>query len=434
MAWHTVDLSLAETDTIGKTSIGFKIKPMGSNKSKNENRREAGMCRMKLRISIVQPYLPHYSAAFFEKLAEGHCIGNVQIIADLGTSGHLNAVGRADALELCHVPYIAHCGSVFRPGRLRALRSYRPDVCILSGDPRDLGSLFLALFLRFWGCKVVFWGMFHRIGGPRLVSQIIYRLMAKVSNACITYSRIGAHNLLSLGARAEKVFVGGTAIDERKPSEMTAELCLDDIVTFKLERGLLGKNVILQVVRLSRIKKPLLLLELARILKERGRKDFVIVVIGGGEMLEAFQDRARELALVDAGMVQILPPEYEESRLARWFLSADIFTIPTCIGLSAHHAFSYGVPIVTDDSLIDQASEFEVIAHGLNGLTYRAGDIEAYADAVETILDDPEMRARLSRNALDTVRNTFNLASKVEAFEHVFGHIFGDEYCPVDRS
>lgn len=378
-----------------------------------------------LRISIVQPYLPHYSAAFFEKLAQAHSIESVQVIADLKSSGHLNAVNQGDALELTHVPYTSVSGFVFRPGRFRALRAYHPDVCVLSGDPRDLGGLFLAVFLRVLGCKVVFWGMFHRIGGPRLVSQITYRLMAQVSNACITYARIGALNLLSLGARADKVFVGGTAIDESKPFEAAAEVCPDDIEAFKSEQGLVSRAVILQIVRLSRIKKPLLVLELARILRERGRGDFVIVVIGGGEMVEAFRGRAEELDLLN--VVHILPPEYDEARLARWFLSADVFTIPTCIGLSAHHAFSYGVPIVTDNSMTDQASEFEVITDGLNGLTYRTGDIQGYADAVETILDDPALRGRMSRNALETIRNRYNLASKVVAFEKVFSRFAGAE-------
>lgn len=378
-----------------------------------------------LRISIVQPYLPHYSAAFFEKLAQAHSIESIQVIADLKSSEHLNAVDQGDALELSHVPYTSRGGVVLRPGRLRALRAYHPDVCVLSGDPRDLGALFLAVYLRFLGCKVVFWGMFHRIGGPRIVSQIAYRLMAQVSNACITYARIGALNLLSLGARPDKVFVGGTAIDESKPLEAAAEVGPGDIEAFKSEQGLVGKAVILQIVRLSRIKKPLLVLELARVLRVRGRSDFVIVVVGGGEMLEAFRDRVEELGLVN--VVHILPPEYEEVSLARRFLSADVFTIPTCIGLSAHHAFSYGVPIVTDDSLTDQASEFEVITHGLNGLTYRTGDMQAYADAVERILDDPDMRARMSRNAVNTIRDTYNLASKVNAFERVFSDVAGEE-------
>ena len=371
-----------------------------------------------LRISIVQPYLPHYAAAFLEKLTHAQSIERIQVIADLESAGHLNAVNQAGALELTHVPYISRNGFVFRPGRFRALHAYQPDICVLSGDPRDFGGIFLAVFLRALGHKVVFWGMFHRIGGARLVSQIAYMLMAKVSNACITYARIGALNLLSLGARAEKVFVGGTAIDESKPFEAATEVRPHEIEAFKSEHGLLGRALILQIVRLSRIKKPLLVLELARILRERGRDDFVIVIIGGGEMFEAFRDRAEELHLLD--VVHILPPEYEEARLARWFLSADIFTIPTCIGLSAHHAFSSGVPIVTDDSMTDQASEFEAITNGLNGLTYRTGDIQDYADAVEMILDDPALRERMSRNAFDTIRNNYNVATKVAAFERVF--------------
>ncbi len=376
-----------------------------------------------LRISIIQPYLPHYSAAFFEKLAQEDSIQSMQIIADLETNGHLHTVNRSHSVELSHIPFRSHGPFIYRPGRLQTILAFRPDVCVLSADPRDLAGLLLAVFLRACGIKVIFWGMFHRIGGPKLISQIFYKQMGQIANACITYARAGAFNLLSLGTPGDKVFIGGTAIDESKPFHAASQYNLDDIDRFKREQGLAGKSIILQVVRLSKIKKPLLILELALALIKRGRSNFVIVIIGGGEMLEALRNRMEQLDLCD--LIKIFPPEYNEENLAKWFLSADVFTIPTCIGLSAHHAFSYGLPIITDDSLTDQASEFEVIVHGLNGLTYQAGNIQSYASAVETIIDDPSVRARMSQNALDTIRNNYSLTNKVKAFETVFNSVAG---------
>lgn len=373
---------------------------------------------MALRLTIIQPFVPHYSAAFFRELAKIEQISDIQVIADLQATGDLHTVRQDDLVDLVHIPYKRRFGLVFRPGRLREIMRRHSDIYVFSADPRDFGALLLAAALRLRGRKVVFWGMFHRIGGPVVVSQLAYAVMARISNACIAYAKVGALNLLSLGARPEGVFIGGTAIEEMKSFEAAESIGHEDIRVFRSEMGLGEKKVILQVVRLSSIKKPLFLLDLANVLRDRGRNDFIIVALGGGELLESFQAKMKSLNLGE--VVRVLPPEYDEEVLARWFLSADVFTIPTCIGLSAHHAFSYGVPIVTDNSLVNQASEFEVLSHGLNGLTYEVDDLDAYANAIETILDDRDMRTKMSRNAIDTVRRAYSLSGKVQSFERVF--------------
>lgn len=374
-----------------------------------------------VRVSIVQPYLPHYSAAFFRQLSETDILSGIQIIADLKSSGDLNTVATDNKLDIVHIPYKSGLGFAFRPGRLKALNRYHADICVLSADPRDILSLFLAAWLRLRGKKVIFWGMFHRIGGPSFVSQFMYAMMARLSNACISYAKVGGRNLLSVGAHPEKVFIGGTAINEQISFAASSKISDTDLSTFQKEWRLEGKKIILQVVRLSKIKKPLLLIDLAKTLLDRGHKDFLIIVLGGGEMLSEFNAKVKDMQLEE--YVRVLPPEYNEDVLARWFLSADVFTIPTCIGLSLHHAFSYGVPIVTDDSLVNQASEFEALVDGINGLTYPTGDIHAYANAIAEILDNPETQDRMSTNALYTVKNIYSISNKVKSFVRVFQHV-----------
>jgi glycosyltransferase involved in cell wall biosynthesis len=171
--------------------------------------------------------------------------------------------------------------------------------------------------------------------------------------------------------------------------------------------------VVLQVVRLSRIKRPELLLHAAEILSQQ-RQDLLFVLIGDGEMRQQLEQMVVERGLQNT--VRFIGALYDESVLSSWYLSASVFVVPTFIGLSAHHAMSYGLPIVTDDSLDSQGSEFDIIADGLNALTYREGDAQCMAEAIDRVTNDKELQNRLAANAIQTVREKHNLVGKSTSF------------------
>ena len=90
--------------------------------------------------------------------------------------------------------------------------------------------------------------------------------------------------------------------------------------------------------------------------------------------------------------------------------------MPTFIGLSAHHAMAYGVPVVTDDSLDSQGSEFDILSNGLNSFLYKEGDPHDMARVLEKIINDPILREQMSINARATVERVHNLDNKARQF------------------
>ena len=77
---------------------------------------------------------------------------------------------------------------------------------------------------------------------------------------------------------------------------------------------------------------------------------------------------------------------------------------------------SYGVPVVTDDSLDCQGSEYEILAEGLNSLVYKEGDPKDLARVLGRILNDQILQQSLSANALLTIKRTHNLDAKTHRF------------------
>jgi glycosyltransferase involved in cell wall biosynthesis len=257
------------------------------------------------------------------------------------------------------------------------------------------------------------WGMFHRIGGPRFSSTILYKLYCKSAISVLTYSTKGALNLISLGVPASKVKILGTAINEQKPIEFNKKIDPLEIEKIRDTYALHNCKVVLQVVRLTKIKKTHLLIDVAKkICKEN--KNIKFILIGDGDQKDKI------IALIDeyklSNNIILLGPIYDEKTLSHWYSIADVFAIPTCIGLSAHHAMAYSLPIVTDDSLNNQASESDILTDGLNSLTYTEGSLDDFAEKILKIVSDDELRIVLSKNAFRTVTEKHSLKSKVNNF------------------
>lgn len=367
-----------------------------------------------MKLVVVQPLLPHYSIAFFNRIVELHQDIELVVLADIETRESLNQYHPQDCrFGVRHLPSVQRKGFIFRPGLLRQLRQEQADVVVFNANPREVSQLWAMIASRLQGRRFTAWGMFHRIGAPRFVSTVFFRLAGRLADRCLTYSRTGASNLISLGVPKHKIGIVGTAIDERVPLAERAARTPEELEAFRRDEGLDGKHVVLQVVRLSRFKRPELLVQAAEILL-RQRHDLLFVLIGNGEMRQELEDMVTGRGLQHA--FRFLGAVYDEAVLSRWYLNASVFVVPTCIGLSAHHAMSYGVPLITDDSLDSQASEFDIIADGLNAVTYREGDVTSLAEAIDRLTADSTLRTSLSANALLTIEASFNISNKASNF------------------
>lgn len=338
-----------------------------------------------MKVTVIQPLLPKYSIAFFNRLVELYPDLELTLLADIKTQNSLNQYVPQDCqFQVVHLSNKEKGGLAYRPGLFTLLSKYESDIIVFSGTPRDLSQFFGLFLCKLLGKKAVAWGMFHRIGGPRLISNFYYKFAGFFAAKCLTYTRTGALNLLSLGVPKYKIGIVGTAIDERIPLAQKAARTPEELSNFRQYNGLEGKYVVLQVVRLSRIKRPeYLVLAAENLLKERD--DIVFALIGEGEMKNELQQMVVERGMQNA--FRFLGGIYDEEQLSYWYMNANVFVVPKCIGLSAHHAMCYGVPVVTDDSLDCQASEFEILSNGLNSFLYREDDIGSLASTISKVLD-----------------------------------------------
>jgi glycosyltransferase involved in cell wall biosynthesis len=369
---------------------------------------------MRSKILIIFPSLPKYDVEFFDILLE-FCDYDIYIAANIKDKNQLTLESYdKHNFNVIHTktknlgPFIV----TFGLGRI--IKSIDPNLVIYNANPRDLSQTYSMIKNKLLGRAVASWSMYHRIGGPIMYSTLHYKLLGYLGERNMCYTRTGKLHQVARGVDSRKIDVIGTAIDQNKVFSCIVDVdCAHRIEVIENEYNLEKKIVLLQVVRLNEIKKPHILINMMEILLKKD-DSFVLVLIGGGVLEDEIMEYVSKKMLSDN--VIFLGPIYDEVEISAWFKLSDIFVIPTCIGLSAHHAFCYSLPIVTDDSIINQASEFDILNDEFNCLLYKEGDLDHFSEQILRLKNNKPLYKEISKNALKTVREIHTIENKAHNF------------------
>jgi glycosyltransferase involved in cell wall biosynthesis len=152
----------------------------------------------------------------------------------------------------------------------------------------------------------------------------------------------------------------------------------------------------------------------------RAGRDCHLTIAGEGPESEGLRARASELAVAtDVSFTGHL----SEDELASLYRDADVFVLPSYSeGLPTVllEAMSYGLPIVT--TRIRGAADH--LTEGENSLFVPVRSAEALARALQRILDDGELRARMGENNLLKARD-FMPDRVVRAYAAAFADVLG---------
>ncbi|GAA6000357.1 hypothetical protein JCM10207_007977 [Rhodosporidiobolus poonsookiae] len=180
-------------------------------------------------------------------------------------------------------------------------------------------------------------------------------------------------------------------------------------------------TVITVVGRLDPQKRPLLVPRIVSELLKRVEDDFVVVMLGDGDLR---RDLERVVASLDVGeYVRVMGTKDP----IPYYQASDIFLLPSMsegLSIAVAEAMAMGLPIITPraGALAEQLGELDdtgKAAHGPNDLggilidhhLDLVQDPELYADAVAKLVLDPGLRRRLGDNARRLVEGGFDWRS-----------------------
>jgi glycosyltransferase involved in cell wall biosynthesis len=183
-----------------------------------------------------------------------------------------------------------------------------------------------------------------------------------------------------------------------------------------------------------RAPEPLLVVSVARLIEKKGLEDLVaacgilrardvpvrLEIAGDGPL------RAELAASASAaGLGEVLQGALPHEQVRELFRRASVFCLPCVVASSGDRdglptsvleAMALGVPVVTTD--VNGLSE--TVIDGETGLTVPEHDPAALADALERVLGDPGLAARLSDQARTHVEQGFSLEQSVKILRSLF--------------
>ena len=185
--------------------------------------------------------------------------------------------------------------------------------------------------------------------------------------------------------------------------------------------------MMLFVAQLAERKGAPYLIEACRILRDRG-VPFRCVVVGGGPQYDEVVVKVKEDALTD--VVQLTGPLFQDA-LKPYLAQADIFVLP-CI--TARDGDMDGVPVSLMEAMAMEIATVstrvsgipELILDGETGLLVEEKDAVALADALQTLIENPEQRVTLGKKGRQHIVDNFNVdtnaAHLAALFERYLDH------------
>ncbi len=171
--------------------------------------------------------------------------------------------------------------------------------------------------------------------------------------------------------------------------------------------------IITCVARLEPVKNHLMLLEAARRLKDRGLT-FELWLVGGGEGRAALEARCAGWGL--AGHVRFLGYRDDIPALLAQSDIGALTSLKEGIPRAALESMVVGLPMVA--TRVNGTRE--VVRDGDTGLLVEVGDIEALSGALERLVADPELRARMGGRGREVVLAEYDEADILRDLECVY--------------
>ena len=369
------------------------------------------MSRARPRVAIIYPWLPQYRVEFFERLRQALGAEGVDLDLAHGSNPPF-ASDRGDEVDLSWAKRLGE-RKVKLFGRTvvvreRWLPAVEDDLLIVEDALRNSDAYRYLFSRRLHGRKTAFWGpgrtMDKSVGR---VERFAKRQLLTRGDWWFAYTAGSAEFLSRQGIPAARISAVGNTLDSDALVKAKDSLTTDQIAQRRSQLGLTEGHSALFIGGLSRTKNLELLVDAGRRIASKD-PDFRVVIAGDGPLRSEI-DRQAELN----PFIKVVGPVFDPHEKALIAAACDVIANPGLVGLVAVDSLMLGIPIVTVGDW-PHSPEFEYLVDQRNAVI-SGGEVESYANSLERLLADDELRARLvSQCLLDAEQHS--LDAMVERF------------------
>ncbi len=274
--------------------------------------------------------------------------------------------------------------------------------------------------VRLSGVKTVIYemqnsGAFRATSWKRILLQLRTRLSTKPLTCVIAISRFVKEQLVKGGLPEDKVIVRYLGVDiERFVPDPAARS------RWASKFSIQPNELIMSTVSYLRpFKNPHVLVETCSLLKKRSIPARLFVA-GDGEMLPELKELSSQLGVSDR--IHWLGNVSDPKSLLQ---ASDVFLLASvgeAFGLVLAEAMACGVSVVGSRS----GSLPEVVDDGRTGLLATPLDAKSFADSIERLAKDDQLRKDMGAQALKRVHENFGIERAVEETIRIYESLWGD--------
>ena len=311
------------------------------------------------------------------------------------------------------------------PAQLEVIDPSRFDVAIFEWNVHYLSLAPALIKAKRKNVKTILWG--HGQSANDGTWRAWPRTsLARRADALVTYGEGACRRLMDAGFNGKSCFVASNAIDQT-PIQNERTKLVEKFGSSENARSALRRELILSsdfvalfVSRLEELRRVDVLMRAIRKSKDAGAR-IDLIIVGDGPNRVALEQLVNELQIND--QIKWAGAVYDESELAKYFLAADVFVFPSYMGLSALHAFGYGLPVITGDNLARHGPEAEAVVDGVTGLTFRHDDADDLSAKILKLKSDSQLRSKLSQAAHQTVLTRYSIKGMVAGLSEAIRYV-----------
>lgn len=269
--------------------------------------------------------------------------------------------------------HLGHSNWYYQPGLLRRTRSY--DVLINDLGIFCLSAWILLLVARLRGQRIYHWdhGWYGREGR---VKKLIKHLFFGMATGSFIYGDRAIELMRLNGFNARKLYPIHNSLDYDRQLSIRNGIQHSSIYIDHFGND---HPVLIMIGRLNLRKRLGMLVEAVARLRDRG-ECYNVVLVGDGEDRQRIEQMVRAAHL--ERQVWLYGACYDEQQNASLIYNADMCVVPGDVGLTAIHAMTFGVPVVSHDYFPNQGPEYEAIREGITGAFFRHDDVASLADCI----------------------------------------------------
>lgn len=351
------------------------------------------------KVLIHNPILTNYDAVFFKKIIERSPL-NILVCFDKKNNAYGLSNGTIPKNNSRLIYYRTIFGISASIKLLTLIFIERPDIVVLSGNPRDITIYICLMICRILRIKALTHGMFHKLGGETYLSKICYYFIYLLSYRVGTYSARGREVLIALGCPKYKIIKIGTADQKIRYQKLNKKVsCVSELLKIN------------HIMRVSEFKKTELLFYYFEYFKKKNIK-FQINMIHAGDGLARF--KSHHLYKEFSNSIIWHEPTYSTSVLEKLYSDAHITLVPHCIGLTLFQSINYETPVFTCNTEQYQASEFAIYKEMFPFLISGPHNHKEVAEQIYLFCTDPNYRNKIQERV--------KIISMIDYFEDKVGN------------